>query len=110
MKLDKEKAIRELGISLEIYEELINCFVDQTEGALKKLEDSFREENWSEIARLGHFVKGSAANIQIHEMEEVSRGIEDVRNGVESKEKLGEDIARLNQLFGELKEIVRGGS
>ncbi len=110
MKLDREKTIRELGISPEIYQELVGCFVEQTEGALKKLGESFKEENWNEIARLGHFVKGSAANIQIHEMEEVARGIEDVRNGVDSKEKLKEDIDRLNQLFKELKEIVSEGS
>lgn len=83
--IDKQKAIEELGIDEGVYDELLRCFISEAEAEIYKLEEAVKEDNFAEIAAIGHGLKGIAGNLRIKRMQDVAKVIE--INARESKDK-----------------------
>lgn len=62
MFLDKQKAMRELGIPEEIYNELIGVLLIQSEEAMNELELAVASADLERFARAAYFIKGAAGN------------------------------------------------
>ncbi len=106
MYLDKQKALLELGIPEDLYNELLQDFVSETGPALKKLFEAVQSGNLEETARGAHFIKGAAGNLRINEMYCVSKDIEFSAKGKADMNIIKENVLKLKVLFEELKKIV----
>ena len=58
--IDKEAVIAQMGSFDDMAIEMIGMFVDMTQPLIDKLEPALKEENYSELAELGHSLKGGA--------------------------------------------------
>lgn len=103
MQLNKQKALQELGIPEEFYDELMGDFITQTEGVLNKLDMLKETDNFEEIAKLAHFIKGSAGNLRIDELYSIAKEIEFT---AKEKKNIISSVEKLKSSFQGLKKIV----
>lgn len=106
MHLDKEKAVRELGIPEEMYSELLRVFIEQTEEPLNSLVEKIKSGNFEEIAKTAHFIKGSAGNLRIDEIYSIAKDIELGAKEQQDINTLGDNASKLRSAFEELKNII----
>jgi HPt (histidine-containing phosphotransfer) domain-containing protein len=76
MLIDREKAFRELDMPEELFNELLDMFVEQTEPALKTLEETANNKDYEEIRKSAHLINGSAGNLRIEGIQSIAKGIE----------------------------------
>lgn len=105
MQLDKQKAIQELGVPEELFNELLTIFVQQTGESITKMEEFRQSDNVEEIKKLGHFIKGTAGNLRINEIFEVAKFIEYFDKEKTDIKELDDNIAKLKDLYNELKGL-----
>jgi DNA-binding response OmpR family regulator len=96
MQIDREKALRELGIPENIYESLLKVFIDETKPALRSLADSIAAAKLDDAARFAHFIKGSAGNLRLERIYSLAKEIE-------AGAREHQDVARLHELCEQLK-------
>lgn len=106
MLIDKQKAMADLGIPEEMYNELVQLFISQTGPALEKLAEALTSQNLSEIAGQAHFIKGSAANLRLEELHLQAKEIEFGAKENKDLTVLQEATERLKVSFMELKNAV----
>lgn len=106
MRLDKQRTMQELGIPEDMYNELLQVFIEQTEGALKNLYEGLRKQNYEEIAKAAHFIKGSAGNLRLDEIYQLSKGIEAAAKDNTDIKIIEVNIRQLKIRFEELCSIV----
>ena len=106
MQLDKQKALRELGIPEEMYDELLRDFIQQSEEPLKQLEGLVLTGDFEEIRKAAHFIKGSAGNMRVEEMYSIAKEVEFAAKDAGDKSTIGENIAKLRSAFEELKKSI----
>ncbi|HUN55268.1 MAG TPA: Hpt domain-containing protein [Smithella sp.] len=109
MLIDREKVHRELDIPEDLYDELLEMFIEQTEPALKTLEEIADHKNYEEIRKSAHLIHGSAGNLRITGIQSIAKEIE-----IESVEKqdiiiIKSNIGKLRAAFEEVKREVSGG-
>jgi two-component system, sensor histidine kinase and response regulator len=75
-KPDVARALQRLGISEEIYNELIVDFLVMAREKASELEKAVAAANLEEAAKLAHSIKGSAANLGIDAVADIARVIE----------------------------------
>jgi HPt (histidine-containing phosphotransfer) domain-containing protein len=63
--LEKTEAIKEFGISEEIYDEMVLEFIQQARDNLRMLEDSCAEGNFKQAQSIIHSLKGVAGNLRV---------------------------------------------
>ena len=76
MLIDREKAFRELDMPEDLFNELLDMFVEQTEQALKTLEEIVDNKNYQEIRKSAHLINGSAGNLRIEGIQTIAKAIE----------------------------------
>jgi HPt (histidine-containing phosphotransfer) domain-containing protein len=76
MQIDRERALRELEIPEELLDELLGIFVEQTGPALQSLAEAIQANNYEEIRKSAHFIKGSAGNLRMEEIQGITKEIE----------------------------------
>ncbi|MDD4202701.1 MAG: Hpt domain-containing protein [Candidatus Omnitrophica bacterium] len=104
MKVTKEKALRSLGITEQMYNELIDDFIGQFVLDLNDLDVAIEKEDFEHIRQIGHSIKGSAGNLRLEEIAKAAKEIEcSEKNEVLIKEK----IIVLKKYFEELKELFK---
>ena len=106
MELNKEKAIKELGIPEELYGELLAIFIEQAEEALSKLKEVINAGNFAEIVRTAHLIKGSAGHMRLEEISAVAKGIEDNASTGKDINFIKDSGRKLEELFSEFKKLV----
>lgn len=106
MQLDKQRAMQELGIPEDMYNELLQVFTEQTEGALENLREGLSNQNHEEIAKAAHFIKGSAGNLRIDEIHLISKDIEAAGKANMDIKIIEESVEQLIKLFAELCTLV----
>jgi HPt (histidine-containing phosphotransfer) domain-containing protein len=109
MLIDREKAFRELDMPEDLFNELLDMFVEQTEPALKTLEEIVDDKNYQEIRKSAHLINGSAGNLRIEGIQTIAKAIE---IGSTENQDIGiikGNIAKLRIAFEELKKEVSGG-
>ena len=106
MELDKKKAMEGLGIPEDMYNELLRDFVAQAETVLLELQVAVEAGNFPQIANRGHFIRGSAGMLRLHELHLIAGSIE--AGGKEGKEleKVKTYVESFKRVFEELKKII----
>ncbi|MFH0985146.1 MAG: Hpt domain-containing protein [Candidatus Omnitrophota bacterium] len=106
MDLDKKKIAEELGISGEMYNELLRDFTSQAETVLPQLQAAVKVKDFQQITERGHFIKGSAGNLKIHELYLIAKEIE--AGGKEGKdmETIRTHVESFKSLLEELKKLI----
>lgn len=109
MLIEKKRALREINISEEMFNELLNVFVEQTETALKIMKKTVTRKNYEEMRKQAHLISGSAGNLRISGIQKLAKEIE-----LEAMEKreisvIKSHIGKLRTDFEKVKEEVSGG-
>jgi HPt (histidine-containing phosphotransfer) domain-containing protein len=109
MLIDREKAFRELDMPEELFNELLDMFVEQTEPALKFLEDTADNKNYEEIRKSAHLINGSAGNLRIEGIQIIAKEIELGATQKQDIEIIKDNIGKLRVAFEEVKKEVAHG-
>lgn len=109
MLIDREKAFRELDMPEDLFNELLDMFVEQTEPPLKVLEEITINTDYEDIRKSAHLIQGSAGNLRIEVIQKIAKQIE--LDAVEKKnmEIIKNNIAKLRVTFEEVKKEVAHG-
>ena len=73
MLIDREKAFRELDMPEDLFNELLDMFIEQTEPALKILEEITENTDYEEIRKTAHLIQGSAGNLRIEVIQSIAK-------------------------------------
>ena len=108
MQIDKQKILNELGgIAEDFYNELVYDFISQVEVEIAKLDKAKEVDNFDEIAQIGHFIKGSAGNLRIEEIQNIAKEIELFGQEKKKDKKIIEkSMVKLKIALGELKKFL----
>jgi len=106
MQFDKQTALKKLGISEEMYDELTRMFIAQTEPVLKNLDDFIRLKDFGQIARLAHSINGSAANLRIEEIRGLAENIDLQAKENKDIKMIELNASKLKIAFEEFKKIT----
>ena len=106
MQFDKQAALKELGVSEDMYDELLQIFIKQTEITLKNLEAVIKLEDFGQIAKSAHFINGSAANLRLEEIRALAKDIDAQAKGNKDIKIIEENIRKLKKEFEEVKIIA----
>lgn len=102
MKLDKQRAMAELDVPEDFYLELVRDFLGQADAAVKRLgELAAAGGPFEEMAKIGHFLKGSAGNLRIQEIYEMAIELE--RAGLQGDRSVV--VQKLGEIRGALAEL-----
>ncbi len=109
MQIDRERALRELEIPPELLDELLGIFIEQTGPALQTLAQAILANNYEEIRKSAHFIKGSAGNLRMEEIQGIAGEIE---LGAKENRDIGiiqSQTEKLKTAFEEVKKEVGRG-
>jgi HPt (histidine-containing phosphotransfer) domain-containing protein len=109
MQIDRERALRELEIPEEMLDELLGIFIEQTGPALQALAEAIHANNYEEIRKSAHFIKGSAGNLRMEEIQGIAK---DLEFGAKENQDIGIITAHAEKLkvaFEEVKKEVGHG-
>ena len=109
MLMDRERALRELGISEKMLNELLDIFIEQAEQAVNSLEEISPGNHYEEIQKKAHFINGSSGNLRIDQIQEIAKAIE--IGAIEKKDRrlIEENIKKLRTAFEALKKETCNG-
>ena len=106
VKLDRQRALAELGIPDEFYDELLHDLLDSARTALENLKDAVRKSDFDTILRIAHTLKGSAASMRLEEMRTIARGLEAASREKTDTEALHKHAAELRTAVEELGALL----
>ena len=106
VKLDVQKAMLELGITEDFYKELLGDFLAQADASHKNLLELKDAGPFDEIAREGHALKGSAANLRIDEISKLGKAIEVVAKGTQDRGELKKLVEVLEEAIHTLRAMI----
>jgi HPt (histidine-containing phosphotransfer) domain-containing protein len=73
----------EFGLEEEDVRRLVKTFLDSTEQDLVLLREAFSERDGEKLRATAHHIKGAAGNLELHEIAEAARKIEEkARTGI----------------------------
>ena len=87
----------------EIMEEAVNMFIEDTPAQLEKMNDAFFDEDFEEIRKIAHYLKGGGANIGFNVIEESARSLEqnakdnDIETATDNFIKIRENFALIEE-------------
>ena len=102
MPIDKQKAMDELGLPEEAFNELLQLFMEQTTIAIRDLSDAVGAKNYEKTARTAHLIKGSALDLRIDEIHLLAKEIEFGAKENKDMNVLAAKTGELKKLFEEL--------
>lgn len=109
MLIDREKAIRELDMPEELFNELLDMFVEQMEPPMKMLEEVTDNTDYEEIRKSAHLIQGSAGNLRIEVIQKIAKQIELDAVGKKNMEIIKKNIAQLRVTFEDVKKELAHG-
>lgn len=109
MLIDREKAFRELDMPEELFNELLDMFVEQTEPALKYLAEITDNTDYEEIRKSAHLIQGSAGNLRIEVIQSIAKEIELGAIQKQDVAVIKSNIETLKAVFEEVKNEVANG-
>jgi HPt (histidine-containing phosphotransfer) domain-containing protein len=109
MLIDRAKAFRELDIPEDLFNELLDIFIEQTEPAMKTLEETADRKNYEEIRKSAHLINGSAGNLRISGIQLIAKEIELGPTEKQDIAVIKDNIGKLRIAFEEVKKEVSGG-
>lgn len=106
MQIDKQKALDELGITEDFYNELISDFIVQAARAVKNLDGAREKGDFGELAGIAHLIKGSAGNLRIEEIYLICKELELCCKEGKDKEVIEQGVCRLKAAIEEFKNLT----
>lgn len=100
---DKMRAMQELGVNEGAFNGLLRWFIVEAEESLVKLDAAIKADDFAGIARIGHGLKGMAANLCINGIRDMARALEMSAKERKDKQVVMEQAAALKQAMAELK-------
>ncbi len=88
-----------IGDDQEALKNLMEYFLESLHNSLEKLHLAVEKEDFNEIAKIGHTIKGTAGNMRAYFIQELGRGIE-----IAAKQK---NILDVKKLLTELHEVIK---
>ncbi len=101
--IDKEAVIAQMGSFDDMAIEMIGMFVDMTQPLIDKLEPALKEENYSELAELGHSLKGGARSACCTHLGNVASELQDEAEKNRPVEKI---VQKIYEEFDRVKAEV----
>ncbi|MFT5836456.1 MAG: HPt (histidine-containing phosphotransfer) domain-containing protein [Sulfurimonas sp.] len=74
--ISHEDMANAIGLNIKHIPILLNSFLQETPSILKALEEVINEKNYSGIKKHSHGLKGSAGNLRLNEIYEMSKELE----------------------------------
>lgn len=99
--VDKDGALVRVGGDEDIYNELMDLFLENSSEQIKELQEAVRKRESEEITRLAHSIKGAAANLGILHVQKTADELELI--GAENR--IQEASKSLNSLIKELERF-----
>ena len=109
MVLDKQRALKELGIPEELYIELLSDLLTQVDGAIVGLEGAILANDFNTIIQIAHSIKGSAGNMRADEIYGTAKDIEQAAREGKDMKIIKEGVDKLRAQFAELKKAMNRG-
>ncbi len=75
--LDLELLAEKLEFSLEDVQMLLNMFIENANKSMLTLNDALKQNNFKEIRNSSHAIKGSASNLMLEEITQISTYMEE---------------------------------
>jgi HPt (histidine-containing phosphotransfer) domain-containing protein len=100
--MDISSIAEELGLEVDEVRGLVLTFLTSTEEDLLELAQAFSEGDAEKLGAVAHHIKGAAANLELNEIAEAAKGIED-----KACSGILEDPAAPIQLIRDRLELVR---
>ncbi|MGQ9608791.1 MAG: PAS domain S-box protein [bacterium] len=103
--LDIDNALKRLDNDLELFNELISIFINDTADRINELKSAANHNDISALERIAHSIKGSASNIGAIEVSNAAKNLEYT---VKDKEIIRADdyIKELEEAFERLKDYL----
>ena len=88
--VDKEGGLRRLGGDQEIYNELMELFIDQTTEQVEQLKEAVKNRTAESVQKIAHSIKGAAANLGVMVVQKTAFELEQIgsNNELDDAEKL----------------------
>lgn len=64
------------GIPEEVYDSIVQSFYEETKARMPKFLDAVKAHDSATVAKIGHSIKGSAANLRLDEISALGKKIE----------------------------------
>lgn len=111
MLIDREKAFRELDMPEDLFNELLDMFIEQTEPAINFLREISADTDYEAIRKSAHLLNGSAGNLRIEAVQTMAKKVELAASQKQDMASIKSDIEKLSAIFEEVKkEITHGGA
>lgn len=108
--IDMETALERTGGDEEFLFDLIEIFMEDFEPKVAELKSAIKDQNFTSIQEIGHYLKGSSANLSLMQIREVSYQIEiagkeqNLEQAKENLELLGKEYAYFKEYFADMKK------
>jgi PAS domain S-box-containing protein len=105
--VDVEAALRNLGGNAELFEQLLDIFVDEHREAAGRLAQAAAEGAWKRVNALAHALKGAASTLGALDVAEIARGVEQAaREPAPDAEAIGRATQALGAAIGLVVDAV----
>lgn len=84
--MDRDKLAAQLGFKRTDIDMLIGIFIKNSKSSLEEMHKMIRQNNMQGIADTAHAIKGSAGNLKLNEIFELSKSIEIMAKTMKNEE------------------------
>jgi HPt (histidine-containing phosphotransfer) domain-containing protein len=96
---DLETIAKQLGFGVDDVKAIVSVLLQEAEASMQKVEEMFKREAWEQIAVEVHSIKGSAGNMQLTTLSDLSIALETAAQA--------EDPQQTEVLIHELKSALQ---
>ena len=101
--VDEQGALRRVGDDRELYNELMEMFLDQSSRQLEQLKEAIKNNSADSVEKLAHSIKGAAANLGVLLVQQSAFNLERIGN----QNKMEQAEPSLNKLAFELERVKK---
>ncbi|MBF0216387.1 MAG: Hpt domain-containing protein [Candidatus Omnitrophica bacterium] len=99
---EKKKASEELGIPVEVYDELLLEFIPDALADIRGLGEAVKADDYDKAAQIAHGLKGMAGNLKLARIKNAAYDIETASFGNKDKQAIMGKISELERDLFEL--------
>lgn len=99
--IDQEGGLRRVGGDKELYDELIELFMDSSVDQIEQLREAVKNKETDTLRKVAHSIKGSAANLGIVQVQQTAYDIEKYGN----EENIDEAAQSVEKLISEIERV-----
>jgi len=81
-----ENIAKQLGFGLNDVKTIVGVLLQEADTSILKIDEMFTRHAWEQIALEAHSIKGSAGNMQLTELMELSKALETAAHEKESQQ------------------------